>query len=210
MKKLLLMSVAMTCLILTSSVRADIVLSLEQDVQTPAGSSVTVIGSIADTTGNAVLSTYNIPIDIGSNGPGLPAGISNVTAASSNPAGLTNFMPQFPPAAFNFEAALSDSGAGLTLSSTPINLFTLTFDVDSSVPVGTLFDVVFQNSPTVNGGALPGAFNFTIDGTAVNSIDLPNFVVNQGQVEVVAAIPEPISVLPLILCTCMAGFRRKR
>jgi len=187
-------------LILPCALNAQISLSFDA-IDTPNDSSVTVVASIADSSDSGVsLTTYNIPVDIGLDGSGIPAGVSNVALANASSFG--NFDSPAVPSVFNYDFITSDSGAsGLALSSIPTELFTVTFDVDSGVAAGTVFDVGFQADPQVQGLSNPSLFNFTITdaGGAINfNGGAPpaefDFAIENGTVSVVAeAVPEPSS-----------------
>ena len=149
--------------------QGQIVLEFETGQTVTVGAQISVSASIRSLSGTAVLSNYNIPIDIGNDGFGLPAGISIVSIESLN-ANFSNFSTvETPGAPFNFDLATSDSsGDGMPLESSPTDLFSITLAVDPAFPVGETFEIAFQCSPTPN----PGLFALTLDGATVNEVDM--------------------------------------
>ena len=172
MKNTLVTLLAVTLAILGAErLNAQIVLELStpspMDTVT-VGDQFDVVASISSLSGAEVLTAYNLPIDIGGDGFGLPAGIEIMSIDSMN-GDFSNFNSSLPPGApFNFDLTASDSDAtGAGLSVTPVDLFSVTLKIAPTFPI-TQFDVDFQDSPTPN----EGLFAVTLDGQTFNEVDL--------------------------------------
>lgn len=192
-------------LLFTSNTQADVVISITNEVDA-AGTTLDVTVGIADTTGSSVLTNYNIPIALGADPQGFFT--LNGLPGSSFPGSFSNFSPNAAPSPpFNFDFTTSDSGAGITLSSTPTDLFTLNFSIDPAAPAGSLRTVEIQRNPTV-----AGQLQFTLDGTSIDSgsADFDAIAaISNGSVSV-PAIPEPSALCGLILGGLFMASRRKR
>ena len=185
---------------IAGTVRADLTLSFS-DADVLAGDQVAVTARIANDMFDQELSGYNFTIDVGNDGNALPPGISlNIGASASLATNLVNFsLADGLPPVFNFDIIASDSSGGPgseTVSATPTDLFTLVFDVDSSVAVGTQFDIGFVE-PTI-----AAQFSLTLDGVSSN-FDAVG-VVETGTITVLG-VPEPAStsilgVVGLLIC----------
>ena len=191
-------------LLFTCTTQADVVLSVTNEVDS-AGSTLDVGIGIAAATGSPVLTNFNIPIQLGDDPSNFFPLISGPT--TSNPGTFANFDSDPAPPAFNFDFATSDSGAGITLSSTPTDLFTLTFSIDPAAPAGSLRTVEIQRTPSGNLGLL----QLTVDAESFDAGD-PTFddiVISNGSVAV-SAIPEPSALCGLILSGLFVAARRRR
>ena len=187
----------------------DIVLSLSNELD-DAGESVDVIVSIADTGGGSILTNFNIPIDVGSDNAFTPEGgqISFIGVTS-----LSDFtelaLTPFPPG--NFDFALADSGAALSLTSTPTELFSLNFAIDPLSDPGLELPVSIQTNPSVAGSPFPGLLTLTLDGDPVESNDpgFVNFGITSGSVTV-AGVPEPGSAALMLAALGGLALCRRR
>ena len=191
-------------LLFTCTTQADVVLSVTNEVDS-AGSTLDVTIGVAAATGSPVLTNFNIPILLGDDPSNFFPLSSGPT--TSNPGTFANFASAPAPPAFNFDFATSDSGAGITLSSTPTDLFTLTFSIDPEAPAGSLRTVEIQRTPS-NLGLL----QLTVDAESFDASD-PTFddiaVISNGSVAI-SAIPEPSALCGLILSGLFVAARRRR
>lgn len=190
---------------LPAIVSADLTLSFS-DADVLAGDQVAVTASISNDMLTQELSGYNFTIDVANDGNSLPSGVSlNLAASSSLATNLVNFaLTDGLPTAFDFDVIASDSSGGSgseTVSATPLDLFTLVFDVDPSVAVGTEFDVSFVQP------AIAAQFSITLDTITANfrAID----VVQSGTVTVVG-VPEPAASVALLVLGATGLNRRRR
>lgn len=149
-------------------VQGQIVLEIESGQMVTVGAEITLSASIRAMFGAAVLTNYNLPVDVGADEFGLPAGVSVVSLQSENP-DFSNFaFTQTPGVPFNFDFTTSDSGEGIELSTSPTELFSITLQVDPGFQAGDSIAVAFQESPTPN----QGLFAVTINGTTSNDVDM--------------------------------------
>ena len=190
-------------LLLTCTAQAEVVLSVTNEVD-DAGTTLDVTVSIAATTGSAVLTNYNIPILLGAD-PLNQFTLNSID--STEPNGWENFRsPATGGAPFNFDFATADSGAGITLSNIPTDLFTLNFSIDPTAPAGSQRDIEIQRNPTV-----AGQLQLTLDGTSINSGSgaFDDVAISNGSVSV-TAVPEPSALCGLFLAGLFVAGRRKR
>lgn len=143
-------------------------IEVEFDSQTvTVGAQATFTASIVSLSGSEILTAYNLPVDVGADGFGMPAGVSIVSIDNLNSTFANFNSSPAPGAPFNFDVGTSDSDAvGVGLSASPVNLFSVTIQIDPSFPI-TQFELGFQDSPTPN----PGLFAFTLDGGTFNAVD---------------------------------------
>ena len=186
----------------------DIVLSVSNELD-DAGQNVAVIVSIADTTGSSVLTNFNIPIDIGSDNLfGTTPSLFTFTG-ETNLSAFTNLTPSFPPG--NFDVVLAGSGAAISLSSTPTDLFSLGFSIDPSAAPGTVLPVSIQTNPEVGGSPFPGLLTLTLDSNPVESSDpvFADFEIASGTVTV-TVVPEPGSAALMLAALGGLALCRRR
>ena len=204
----------LACLILSFAViqqaNGQVLLSITNEVDN-AGESVDVIISIADPSGSE-LTNFNIPIDFGSDNAftSVP-GVINFTPDSET--GLSSFsnleLTSFPPG--NFDVALADSGGAITLSSTPTDLFSLSFAIDPSAAPGSLLPVSIQTTPEVGGSPFPGLLTLTLDGTPIESdaTVFDDVEIASGSVAV-PGVPEPGSATLMMVAFSGLALCRRR
>lgn len=202
-------------LLLAGTLNADILLTIDE-VDTPAGTNnVTLAVSISDPTGMDTLLAYNIPIDVGTtNDNTLPVGLSNLASVSSFPGSFDNFSSTNVPAIFNYNSINSDSGAPITLSAAPTELFQISLDVAPGLTVGQLFDVVFQTNPEVGGSEMDNIFLLSFGSGSFTGADLVasgDLEIQSGEIEIIGdSIPEPMSTIPMLVGALVVGARRSR
>jgi len=186
--------------------RADIVLSIEHAKVVPG--EVASVGVFATATGGSGLDAFDLPIDIGRDGRGFPAGISGFAGtdfvdekstfmSAVAIKGLVDLaMPAFVQ---NYEAILSDSGTRLTpFDSSKLLLFNVLVQTDTSF-TGTTPVAVTSNS-------LPLQFNVvTSDGTFKDSGLVSQLIVRPGSI---TAVPEPSSLVLLGLLGTAIGLNQ--
>lgn len=196
-----LLALLFTC----TTVQAQVLLSVSNEVDV-AGSTLEVTVGISDTSGGgAVLNNYNIPIVLGADPSNLFALSSG--PVSSNPGSFSNFAANATPPVFNFDFLTSDSGgAGITLSSTPTDLFTLSFDIDPAAPAGALRTVGIQQDLGNAGNLQLSLDNVPIESDRFGS----EIIVSNGSVSTPAAIPEPSALCGLLLGSLFIASRRRR
>lgn len=196
-----LLALLFTC----TTVQAQVLLSVSNEVDV-AGSTLEVTVGISDTSGGgAVLNNYNIPIVLGADPSNLFALSSG--PVSSNPGSFSNFAATPTPPVFNFDFVTSDSGgAGITLSSTPTDLFTLSFDIDPAAPAGALRTVGIQQDLGNAGNLQLSLDNVPIESDRFGS----EIIVSNGSVSTPAAIPEPSALCGLLLGSLFIASRRRR
>lgn len=198
-----LLALLFTC----TTVQAQVLLSVSNEVDV-AGSTLEVTVGISDTSGGgAVLNNYNIPIVLGAD----PSNLFELSSGpvSSNPGSFSNFAANATPPVFNFDFLTSDSGgAGITLSSTPTDLFTLSFDIDPAAPAGALRTVGIQQDLDNAGNLQLSLDNVSI----VSGSDTfgSEIIVSNGSVSTPAAIPEPSALCGLLLGSLFIASRRRR
>ena len=198
-----LLALLFTC----TTVQAQVLLSVSNEVDV-AGSTLEVTVGISDTSGGgAVLNNYNIPIVLGAD----PSNLFELSSGpvSSNPGSFSNFAATPTPPVFNFDFVTSDSGgAGITLSSTPTDLFTLSFDIDPAAPAGALRTVGIQQDLDNAGNLQLSLDNVSI----VSGSDTfgSEIIVSNGSVSTPAAIPEPSALCGLLLGSLFIASRRRR
>ena len=200
-----LLALLFTC----TTVQAQVLLSVSNEVDV-AGSTLEVTVGISDTSGGgAVLNNYNIPIVLGAD----PSNLFELSSGpvSSNPGSFSNFVANATPPlpVFNFDFVTSDSGgAGITLSSTPTDLFTLSFDIDPAAPAGALRTVGIQQDLDNAGNLQLSLDNVSI----VSGSDTfgSEIIVSNGSVSTPAAIPEPSALCGLLLGSLFIASRRRR
>ena len=198
------------CLLLgmAGSARADVIFDIEDLVITPGQTAQ--VGVFLQTTAGETVSSYNLPIDVGNNSFGLPAGVTSFSlavlpglgdspggAVALNGTGMLNppFIQNYDGIAASFISPTSfpaktrlftlNIGTDLTFTGTPIVVTSNNF-----LPQ---FNVVASNAP---GGG------FTAPGPGIGS----SLVVQPGSI----SIPEPSSLLALGLVAGAVVLRRRR
>lgn len=192
---------------------ADISLQLS-DVVVNAGSTATVTASIADTGPMpTVLSAYNVTLDL-TTIPGFTVGANPISQLATFPA-FTASTPN-PAIGANFDYQIGSSGGSLALSSTPTDLFQITFGVDPSAQPGDVLPVSFELNPTATTGGnttpLPTFFVLTLDNNTTTITDLianSETTIDQGSITVVG-VPEPSSAALVLAIGGLAACRRRR
>lgn len=137
---------------------ARVILSID-DIAVPAGTTA-VVGVYAASDNGDVISGFNLPLDINSDGfidsnsdnvSDLPNGFSFASPALQNLRyANTGFdMPQPQIGLIEVDGIPTGSGADVLLSSTPTRLFELHVSVAPSVPPGTTvpLQIIVPNSP---------------------------------------------------------------
>ena len=171
----------------------DVLFDLE-DVNVIPGQQA-VVGVFVSGTASEGLDAYDLPIDLGSDGRGLPGTtsftggpladfaqevgtFSNVVISST-----TGTLPN--PLTQNFDGIFSDNGPQITLTGTPIRLFNLLIDTTAGF-TGTV-------PLNIDASSNPNQFNIVIDGAA---FDTPGgaLSVTGGSI---SAVPEPSAMLML-------------
>jgi hypothetical protein len=152
-------------------------------------------------TGDENLTSFDVPFDFGNDGfPNIaPEGLDFASITSGAPFGGTTF--------FNFAENLQEDlivndlslAGGILLDDSPTLLFTMTFDVGSDVPGGSIFDltIIRDDKFVINGVNDPGA------GTN------PVVTVNDGRITI-NAVPEPSSLAFVVLGLGGLALRRRR
>lgn len=203
-------------LFLSSPVYSDLV--VEANVVITTSSSVAdVIFTARDddgaANGIAMLTGYNIPLDIGGDGLGVPAPISFSSITPGASFGGANYVASPGIAPFNWDAgvgfAITD-GTSVSLTTAPLELFTLQFAVDSTALAGDVFDIQIVNPAS----PVPGALDFDAPDQAAEDA-LGDFQNNpsaliSGQIQIAAAVPEPSSVTLIAASTFGLLLRRRR
>ena len=185
-----------------------IVLSVSNELN-DAGESVDVVVSIADTDGSAVLTGFNIPIDIGSDNASTSPGIISFTPDSAmSLSTFDNLLLTSPPGNFDFNTAAS--GAPITLSSTPTDLFSLNFSIDPSAASGFELPVSIQTTPVVGGSPFPGLLALTLDSEPIESSDFGSLVEIVNGSVTVAGVPEPGSAALMLAALGGLALCRRR
>ena len=186
---------------LPSTTEAGIVLTIDDVVvaNNASGSTVTASLFASSNDGDSLLS-YNLPIEVGGDGRGLPAGFSNLVftqvVATEGFSVNLNTLPS-PPFTQDYEAIVNGNFnmPPLVLAS-PQELFSLSFDIDNTVPINTLFAIDVTDGSTSN----PNFFQ--IESGNDGSVSTPAALIAngggvvQGSV-IVTAVPEPGSLLAL-------------
>jgi hypothetical protein len=155
--------------------------------------------------GVATLAGYNLTLDIGGDGLGVPGNLTFVGVAGGAAFGDPSYTLSPGVAPFNWDAGVAFSfsdGSSVALNSAT-ELFTLTYLVDGGTPDGSEFDIAIVNPPAPNSAAL----SFTGDniGDPINT----EGALTGGKI--VVGIPEPSSVVIMALLGLggMATSRRR-
>ena len=216
MKMISALSVAtLAMLTMASTSSASVVISIQNVGVTDNSNGSTVNASVfGNSTDGDALVSYNLPIEIGNDGRGLPAGFSNlmVSAGTVSTAFQTNFDALNAPAVQNYEFIATDTfgGDGLAFPDGSLELFQISFDLAASVPTNVTFPIIFTDGMT----STTNLFQFDTTDTGLQTAlevtpDTGN-IFNAGSV-VVTAVPEPSSLVAVgILSTALSLRRRRR
>lgn len=199
----------------TSTTRADVIFDVE-DVSVLPGQTA-VVGVFVSGSGED-LNAYDLPIEIGNNAFGLPAGITGFSVVNRNTFSTVTIRlpgPPDPPFVKNFEAVFADSGTPITLTSTPRRLFDLLVTTDASLAGTTPLSVFSTSSndpsvlkPLIINTSLTGVANSSLQYNAVGSIAPGRTLSLVGGS--ITAVPEPHSLMLLTLPVVGAVVRRRR
>ena len=180
---------------------ASFILSLE-NVSVTAGSQAAVGVFIASLDGDSLVS-FNLPVDVGNNGFGMPPGFSFASgdfAQEQNTFGniiISGTTPLGGTLVQNYDAIFSDGGTfDILLTPTPRRLFNILIDTSSSLSLGTSIPISF------NANSNPQLFNVTTRRILGGTVVIPTGSTN-GSITI-TAIPEPASML--LLLTSGLGF----
>ena len=166
------------------------------DVTVAPGSSVSVPVSINSSAAGSSLFGVDIPLDIGNDGVGLPAGLTFNTASTTS---AFSGLNQATSAGDVILQGFNLAAFGQPALSAPLNpAFTLDFSVASTVAPGTVFPI----------DVLAGQLNLltATDGNSV--VSTPDF--SNGSITVAEAVPEPGSLAVLFACGGLVLTRRRR
>lgn len=175
-----------------------------------------LVGIFAYTDDNYEIDGFNLPLEIGGDGEGLPIGFTYNSVRIQNslfPSFNFNMNDTGPP--LNFDGVVnSDKNDGdpdvvLGLSASPTKLFDLAIDINSSVLPGTVVSINILTLPPALAGAL-----FNVSGTnSINSISIGS--VTSGSITV-TAVPEAAHLITaamgVVICgsTAVSYIRRRR
>ena len=186
-----------------ANVEADITFILEVDPPVSASDTAFVSVSATSTSGDS-LTGFNLPIDVGANGTGLPAVLSfNADPIQNeiNNLGIDLNVAPFQTGIDMVDGIVNLSGAtDIPLTLAPVKLFDLVLDVASSAPTGS-FPVIFNSGGTF----------FNASGTAAGggpATIIPP--VAPGSVNIVANVPEPSSLALVLIGGCGVMLRRRK
>lgn len=151
-----------------------------------AGNEVSLSVNISSLDGPVLLTGYNIPIDIGNDGFGIGGGIVVDDVTGSIPEFENFSFAETTNGIFNYDIVASDSDPdGIIVDATPVELLSITMELDKKLPGQTL-EVVVVAEPTPN----QAAFSMTIDGETSNAVD--NIV--DGAAEIRLLIPGDVNL----------------
>ena len=194
-KNILLITLVSAALLSTStSANAQVIFDINE-VMVAAGDTVNVD---VFASGDQTVIGFNLPVDIGLDGTGVPAGLT------LNP-GFNSLLPApsssvgGPIGAADFVANSSDLfGPGASLTATPVSAFTVSFTVDSGVADGTVFNL----------GLLDGT-GFDVVGAGGTSI-ANSVQLSGGTITVSNAVPEPSGLALVLVGVGGLMIRRRR
>lgn len=191
---------------------ANLILSIENIIVSP-GSTNNLLGVFASSNTRETLQSFNLTIDFGNNGRGMPAGFAFPGGTLNNADIITGplltsavtvtgiaALPA-PPFTQNYEGVFNASGQSLALSSTPTKLFDILVDVSAlsgSIPV------------SIRIGNNPALFQVQTDALLRNEVVTTDLTLASGSITVV---PEPGSCLMLagaLVAGCANRWRKKR
>lgn len=199
-KKLLCLTTAtMIALHTQQCVQGDVIFNVVSEI-TNAGDTVDVRITARDEDGTpGTLTAYDLPLSIEGFGTDLTfAGFDSSVFGSA----AAVIAPGPPAFNYNFQVVESDSsGSGVAIGAAEVDLVAISFLVDGSAPIGSMFDISIITAPSPIGSA----YNFTGTdlGTEATSITEPGVVSIQG-------VPEPSSLALGMLTVCGLVFRRRR
>lgn len=193
--------VVLTLVFTGSSASGGILFSVEIDPPVSAGSNATVsFFGTSTVTGGESLVGFNLPVDIGGDGAGLPTGLSFQTLANTIATGSTTIGGPQNDSPFNTDLIVNiGSGTPFTVADTPTSLFDLIIGTSPGTPVGT-FPVIAVSTPFFSATAGDGL----TDISGSSSIDPAG-----GSLEI-AAVPEPSSFALAIFGLGSLALRRRR
>lgn len=201
-------TLAFAAALLATPANAKIMFEIEDAVVVPG--QVGRFGVFVTGTEYEPLEAFNLPIDIGGDGRGFPAGISfagNDIASDDFAQEIDTFsdivitgtgtLPMTPPFDPRFEAVFSDNGSTIDLTPDRLRLFNVLLDI----PLGFVGPIVISMSDS----GFPDPFT-VVSGSSVYKQAVPGvLVLVSGSIYVV---PEP-GVIPAISALVFAfGYRR--
>ncbi len=186
-----------------SSCWGDLFIMIEHEHTAPG--STALVGVFARSNNNDTISGFNLPVDIGADGKrALPNGFRLTTPQVTNLL-FDNTRMDFPEPQItiaNVDGIISGFVAGnqaVQLSDIPTKLFDIAFEVDASVPAGTVLPIHIVQD-------ILGLFNVTSPSGGV--VGLPSAIA--PAIGSLSVVPEP-GVLPLLATSSAVwAFRSRR
>lgn len=186
---------AASTLFATNDAKGDITFSIGSAIVTPGATNFDINILVS---GNELVTGFNLPVDVGGNGAGIPSGLT-LNPGFSNPLfpgfGSSRGLPvgNADLVANSLDLTLT----GVSLTATPITAYTLSFSVDPGVAPGTQFPITLLNAQPYDVNGAGGA-------TAVSRTTLTSGTIT------VEAIPEPTVAFASLFALSGLLLRRRR